>query len=257
MQRIDPDRPLDVLELSLAEIRYRHVEPTAHLAVGVLGQADRAWRGDPLQPRGDIDAITHQIAVALFDDVAQMNADAKLYALVGRDARVALDHGVLHFERAAHGVDDAAELDDAAVAGALDDAAMMHGNRGINQIAAQRAHSRQSSIFVSASEPAIADHIRNQNRRNFPGFAHGAPLAIATLAQTPALICLSLSRFRGEPDRTRHPFVFPGRPHRRFKSRQSRKQSPARAGDWVLTQTKAPLISSAGTIAAIRECNGA
>ena len=77
------------------------------------------------------------------------------------DPRVALDHGVLHFERAAHRVDDAAELDDAAVAGALDDAAMMHGDCGIDQIAAQRAQSRQSSIFVRAGEPAIADHIRD------------------------------------------------------------------------------------------------
>ena len=93
----------------------------------------------------------------------------------GGHARVALDHGVLHFDRAAHRVDDAAELDDAAVAGALDDAAVMHGDRGIDQIAAQRAQPRQGAIFVRAREPAIADHIRDQNRRNFPGFAHGAP----------------------------------------------------------------------------------
>ena len=139
LQRIDPDRPFDVLELSLAEIRDRHVEPTAHLAIGVLGQTDRARRGDSLQPRGDVDAIAHEVAIALLDNVAQMNADAKLYALVGRDARVALDHGVLHFEGAAHRVDDAAKLDDAAVAGALDDAAMVHGDCGVNQIAAQRA----------------------------------------------------------------------------------------------------------------------
>ena len=161
LQRIDPDRPFDVLELRLAEIGDGHIEPAAHLPIGVLGQADRAGRGDPLQPRGDVDAVAHQIAVALLDDVAQMNADAKFDALVERDARIALDHGVLHFERAAHRVDDAAELDDAAVAGALDDAAMMHGDRGIDQIAAQRAQSRQSSIFVRAGEPAVADHIRD------------------------------------------------------------------------------------------------
>ena len=99
-----------------------------HLPIGVLGETDRARLGDALQPRGDVDAVAHQIAVALLDDVAEMDADAKLDALVGRDARVALDHGVLHFDRAAHRVDDAAELDDAAVAGALDDAAVMHGD---------------------------------------------------------------------------------------------------------------------------------
>ena len=90
-----------------------------------------------------------------------MNADAKFDALFERDACVALNHGVLHFECAAHRVDDAAKLDDAPIAGALDDAAMMHGDCGINQIAAQRAQSRQSPIFVRAREPAIADHIRN------------------------------------------------------------------------------------------------
>jgi hypothetical protein len=61
-----------------------------------------------------------------------VNADAKFDALVGRDPCIALDHGVLHFECAAHRIDDAAELDDAAVAGALDDAAMLHGDCGIN-----------------------------------------------------------------------------------------------------------------------------
>ena len=104
-----------------------------------------------------------------------MNADAKFAALFRRDTRVTLDHGVLHFECAAHRVDNAAELDDAAIAGALDDAAMMHGDCGVDQIAAQRAQSRQSSIFVRARKPAIADYVRDQDRRNLPSFGHGAP----------------------------------------------------------------------------------
>jgi hypothetical protein len=104
-----------------------------------------------------------------------MDANSELDATLGRHAGVALGHAVLQLNGAAHGVDDAPKLDDAAIAGALDDAAMMHGDRRIDQIATQRAQARQSSIFVGASEPAIADHIRHQNRRNFPGFAHGAP----------------------------------------------------------------------------------
>ncbi len=172
LQRIDPDRPFDVLELRLAEIRDRHIEPAAHLTVGVLGKTDRARPGDPFQSRGDIDAVAHQIAVALLDDVAQMNADAKFYALVGRDARIALDHGVLHFERAAHRVDYAAELDDAAVAGALDDAAMMHGDCGINQIAAKGSEPSEDAIFVRPGEPAVADDVGHQDRRELPSFGH-------------------------------------------------------------------------------------
>ena len=51
-----------------------------------------------------------------------MNADAELDAPVLGHAGIALDHGVLNFDGAAHGIDDAAELDDRPVAGALDDA---------------------------------------------------------------------------------------------------------------------------------------
>ena len=159
-----------------AEIADRKIEPRFHLAIGVFGKTDRAGLGDPFQPRGDIDAVAHKIAVALLDDIAQMDADAELDAALGRQAGVALDHAVLHFDGAAHGVDDAAELDEAAVAGALDHAAVVHGDGRIDQIAAQRPQPRQDAIFVGAGEPAVADHIGDQDRRDFPRLAHGVGL---------------------------------------------------------------------------------
>ena len=103
----------------------------------------------PSEPRGDVDAVAHQIAVALLDDVAEMNADAKLDAALGRHAGVALDHAVLDFDGAAHRVDHAAELDDGAVAGALDDAAVMHGDGRIDQIAAQGASTSATPRWVT------------------------------------------------------------------------------------------------------------
>ena len=104
----------------------------------------------PSRSRGDIDAVAHQIAVAFLDNVAKMNADAKFDATFGRQARVAFDHGVLDFDGAAHGVDNAAELDERPVAGALNDAPIVHGDGGIDQIATQRAQPGQGSIFVCA-----------------------------------------------------------------------------------------------------------
>ena len=77
-----------------AEIGDREIKPPLHLTVSVLRQTDRPGVGDTFEPRGDIDAVAHQIAVALLDHVAQMDADPKLDALVGRDARVALDHAL-------------------------------------------------------------------------------------------------------------------------------------------------------------------
>ena len=52
-------------------------------------------------------------------------------------AGVALDEAVLNLDRAADRVHCAAELDDRAVAGALDDTAVMGGDGRIDQVAAE------------------------------------------------------------------------------------------------------------------------
>jgi len=90
----------------------------------------------------------------------------------------ALRSAVLHFDRAAHRVDHAAEFDEDAVPGALDDAAVVHGDGRIDKVAAQRAKSGERAILVRAGEPAVADHVRDQDRRNFPGLAHRAPSGV-------------------------------------------------------------------------------
>ena len=174
-KRINPDRLGDVLELGRAEIDYREIEPPLDLPVGVLGKTDRARLANALDPRGDIDAVAHQIAVALLDDVAEMNADAEFYAALRRQAGVALDEAVLHLDRAAHRVDHATEFDEAAIPGALDDSPMMRVDGGIDEIAAQPPEPRQRAVFVSARKTAVANDIRDQDRRYFAGPAHGAP----------------------------------------------------------------------------------
>ena len=151
-----------------AKVAHLQIKSAFDLAVGVLGKTDRPGLGDPLEPRGDIDAVTHEVAVALLDHIAEMNANPELDALLGRHTSVALDHSGLHFDRAAHRVNDAAELDDAAVAGALDHPAAIGLDRGIDQIAAQRPEPRQRAILIRPGEPAIADDIGRQDRRDFP-----------------------------------------------------------------------------------------
>ena len=47
----------------------------------------------------------------------------------------------------------------------LDDAAMMHGDGGIDQIAAQRPYPRKRALLVGTAEPAVSDYIRRQYRR--------------------------------------------------------------------------------------------
>jgi hypothetical protein len=90
----------------------------------------------------------------------------------------------LDLEGAAHRVDHAAELNDRAVAGALHDAPVMDGDDGVDEIAAQGPQARKDSILVRASEPAISDDIRDQDRRELPGFTHCAPPVAGRLALT-------------------------------------------------------------------------
>ena len=45
---------------------------------------------------------------------------------------------------------------------------------GIDEIAPQAPEPRQRAILVRAGEARVADDIRDQNRRDFPGSRHGA-----------------------------------------------------------------------------------
>src|SRR6185437_13027918 len=105
-----------------------------------------------------------------------MNPDAELDPPFRRDAGVALGHAVLHVDRAPHRVDDAAKLDDDPVAGALDDPAVVRGDGGVDQVAAQRPQARQRALLIGAGEPAEADDIGDQDRRDLARFRHGAAL---------------------------------------------------------------------------------
>ena len=154
-----------------AEIADRQIEPRFHLPIGVLGQTDRAGLGDALQSRGDIDAVAHQVAVALLDDVAQMNADAEFDAALG--GRPAL-RSTMPFCTSIAQRTASTTLRNSMRAPSpvrLTTRPMMHGDGRIDQIAAQRPQPRQRAILVRAGEPAVADHIGGQYRREFSGFA--------------------------------------------------------------------------------------
>ena len=97
-----------------------------------------------------------------------MNADAKIDAMFGKKASVALDHFILYLDRAAHGVNHATKFDDAAVSGALHNAAVMDRNGGVHQIATQCSQACQRSIFVGAGQPAVSNYVRDQNSGEFP-----------------------------------------------------------------------------------------
>ena len=148
---------------------------STHLPIGVLGEANGARLGDTLQSRGDVDAVAHQVAVALLNYVAEMDADAELDAALGRKAGVPLDHAVLHLDGAANGIDHASELYEDAVAGSLDDTAVMQGDGRVDQIAAERAQPRKRPLLVGSGKLAVSGYVRRENCRELPGLGHKCP----------------------------------------------------------------------------------
>jgi hypothetical protein len=119
---INTHRPRDVLERLFASILEGDVQLVSNLVANDLADTDSARLGDAFKPGRDVHAIAVNVA-ALDDDVTEVDADAKFEAGYLRLVRIALCHGALHFDRAAHGVHDAGELEENAVARGLDQAA--------------------------------------------------------------------------------------------------------------------------------------
>ena len=109
----------------------------------------------------------------LDDDVADVDADAELDAPVLGLGRLALGDAVLDRDCALDRIDGARELDQRAVAHQLDNAAAVLGDQRLDELLAQRLQARDRAGLVGAHEPAVADHVRGQNRRELAFHARG------------------------------------------------------------------------------------
>jgi hypothetical protein len=78
----------------------------------------------------------------LLDNISQMNADTELDAALGRQAGVTFDHGVLHFDCAAHCLNHATELNENPITSALHHSPIMHSDGGVDQVAPESAQPR-------------------------------------------------------------------------------------------------------------------
>ena len=170
---VDPHRPGDVLDLLLAQILEDKGQPVAHVVVDRIGDEHPAGIGQGFDPRGDVDAVAIEV-VALDDHVAEIDADAQFDAAVRRDTGVPLGHRLLHRDRAAHRIDDAGKFHQQAVAGGLDDAAVVLGDLRIEKLAAQRFEAFERAFLVRPHQPRIPRHIGGEDRGETAGLAHVA-----------------------------------------------------------------------------------
>src|SRR6516162_707553 len=161
---VNPYRPRDVFEALFADIGKLGLDLGAHLAERVVRYADAAGLGDAFEPRGDVDAVAVDVAV-LDDDVAEVDADPEGDPFLLRCRGIALDHRSLHGERAGDRLDHARELDQQAVAGRLDDSAVVPGYHWIDQLSAMGVEPRERAFLVLAHQPAVAGDIGREDRR--------------------------------------------------------------------------------------------
>jgi hypothetical protein len=106
----------NVLDLPFPQIRESKFELIAYLVSNDPADADPAWLGERFESSRDVDAVVD--------------------AGIRGDAGVPLGYRLLHLHRAANRVDDARKLDQHAVAGGLNDAAMVLGDFRIDELAA-------------------------------------------------------------------------------------------------------------------------
>src|SRR6266700_3930639 len=172
-QRINADRARDVLDALLALILERVRQPVTDVVAHRPGNTDAAGLSERFQARRDIDAIAKDVA-ALGDDVAEIDADAKPdLPLVGH-LRLAVDHPALHLGGAAHRIYDAREFHQQAVAGSLDDAALMLLDLGIDELPAMRLETLVRAFLVRPHQARIARHISGEDRGQTAGRGHGS-----------------------------------------------------------------------------------
>jgi hypothetical protein len=94
--------------------------------------------------------------IAVFDDdVALVDAEAELDAVGGRDARVPIRHAGLDLARAVQRVDGAGKLGQEIVAGGLDDAAVMGGDRRVDQLGTDRRKAFERTFLVGLDQSRV------------------------------------------------------------------------------------------------------
>jgi hypothetical protein len=148
-QRIDANRPRDVLDALLPHVLEGVREPVADMVADGARDADAARRRQPFQPHRDVDALAVDV-VAVGDHVAEIDPDAKPQAALLGEIQIAVGHRALNFGRTAHRIDHARKFRQHAVAGGLDDPAVMLADLRIEQFDEMRLEPFVRAFLIRA-----------------------------------------------------------------------------------------------------------
>jgi hypothetical protein len=144
---VDPHGPGDVLDLLLAQILEGKGQPVANVVMDRIGDEHPAGVGQGFDPGGDVDAVAVEV-VALDVTSPRLMPMRSSMRLFGPTSVLCSGIACCTRDRAAHRIDDAGKLHQYAVAGGLDDAAMVLGDLRIEEFAAQRFEAFECALLV-------------------------------------------------------------------------------------------------------------
>ena len=127
-----------------------------------IPNANATGLGNAFQTCGHIDTIAEDV-VTVDHHIPDIDPNAELDPFLLRHVGVSLSHFLLDIDGAADRVHDAAELSQQPVANVLDNPPTVLSNFGINQAAEVVLKPSVRSLFVQASQAAVASDVSRQD----------------------------------------------------------------------------------------------
>jgi hypothetical protein len=135
------------------------------------GYANASGLGQTFQPSRDVHPVTEDVVV-LHNDVALVNADTELDAIVARCSGISLIHPVLPFGCPTQCVNHTGEFDQQAVPGRFDNTAPVFCDLRVDNLRPDRPQLVEGSFLVSPDQPRVARHVGGEDRSEAAGNRH-------------------------------------------------------------------------------------
>ena len=155
-------RPLDVLQLDLADAREWFRDFVVYVIEHLLGDRDPTRLGQRLDPRGNVHAVAHNV-IPPAQHIAEVNANSNLQLSVFRSAQVAPGQRLLEFDRAFHRGHRTGKLNQKGVAYRFYLLSLMFEERG-PQERAVFLEQFQRQPLVALRQRAVTHHVGEHDR---------------------------------------------------------------------------------------------
>jgi hypothetical protein len=154
---VSANRLGNVLELSIAPVFKVDIYLTFNFGVNFSRNQDAPRIGHALQACGDVDAVAVHITLMVNVDIAKVDPNPELDRKSGRGKLF------LNFNAASHGFHGAGKLCQHPIAGSLNEAALVPGQRRFDYFSPEATYFRISRLLGLLHEGGVANHVGRQN----------------------------------------------------------------------------------------------